>query len=388
MSLPLANRFSTSFSHYHNHHFRRLHHRLLLTTALRLSFSTQTQKSKKEMPFIAQYLVSSFGFSVYRARKVSTYSYLSRIKTPDQPDSVVSFLKDIGLSDAQIKSAVSFHPTVLGYSINNTLDPCARKLITAGFTGELLVSLTQFNPIILTLNCAVSRLQFWRSFLGNSDQTLLKVMQKNKPLIQYDIDNHIIPILNLLKEYRISEQEIAALLMIGDRILLHNIDSLSRNLKRTEELGFLVGSKMFVKGFRVVNNLSEKTLDKKLAFFRDQYGWSEKDIYSALRSMPSVFALSERKLKSKMDFLIGQAGLEPKNIASQARLLAFSLERMLIPRHHVLSILKPKQLTKSGLLSACVISEKRFLELYVEPHKKYVPELHDAYLAAYKEMSH
>ncbi|KAF3327189.1 mTERF [Carex littledalei] len=385
MSFLLANRFSTSFSHYHHHRFRRLH-RALLTSVLRLSLSTQTQKSTKEMPFIAQYLVSSFGFSVYRARKVSTYSYLSRIKTPDQPNSVVSFLKDIGLSDAQIKSAVSFNPTVLGYSINNTLDPCARELMAAGFTGELLVRLTQFNPIILTLNGAVSRLHFWRSFLGNSEEALLKTIQRNRTLIQYDIDNHIIPMLNLLKEYKISEHEIAALVMIGDRILLHNIDSLSRNLKRTEELGFLVGSKMFVKGLRVVNSLSENTLDKKVAFFRDRYGWSEEEIYSVLRNMPSVFALSERKLKSKMDFLIGQAGLEPKHIASQARLLAFSLERMLIPRYHVLSILKAKQLTKSGLLSACVISEKRFLKMYVEPHKKYVPELHDAYLASYKVM--
>lgn len=296
------------------------------------------------------------------------------------------FLKDIGLSDAQIKDAVSFKPHVLGYSVSNTLNVCARELMAAGFTGGTLVSLTQFNPMILTLKGTASRLQFWRHFVGDNDEALLKAMQKNKLLLQCDIDNHVIPMLNLLKEYGISEKEIAALVMNGDRILLQNFDSLSRDLKRTEELGFLVGSKMFLQGFRMVIHLSEETLDKKVALFRDLYGWSEEEIYSALRKMPSVFSLSVSKLKSKMDFLTGEAGLESKNIVSQPRLLAISLERILIPRYHVLSILKAKRLTKCSLLTVCVISEKRFLELYVEPHKKYVPELHDVYLAAYKDV--
>jgi mTERF domain-containing protein, mitochondrial len=338
------------------------------------------------LPFIAHYLVSTFGISVNRARKLSTYSYLSKIKTPDQPDSVVCFLRDIGLSAAQIRDAVSFKPHVLGYSVDSTLHLYAHELMDAGFTGETLVSLIQFNPMILTLKGTVLRLQFWRQFLGDDDEALLKAMQKNKLLIQCDIDNHISPMLNLLKEYGISEKEIAALVMNGDRILLQNFDSLSRDLKRTEELGFLVGSKMFLQGFRMVIHLSEKTLDKKLALFKDRYGWSEEEIYSALRKMPSVFSLSVSKLMSKMDFLIGEAGLEPKHIASQPRLLAISLERILVPRYHVLSILKAKQLTKCGLLTVCVVSEKRFLELYVEPHKKHVPELHDVYLAAYKDV--
>ncbi|KAF3328499.1 hypothetical protein FCM35_KLT05577 [Carex littledalei] len=55
----------------------------------------------------------------------------------------------------------------------------------------------------------------------------------------------------------------------------------------------------------------------------------------------------------------------------------------LAPRHKVLSFLAAEGLRKRcTLFTACNCTEKRFLEKFVEPYKKDVPELSDAYFAS------
>lgn len=50
----------------------------------------------------------------------------------------------------------------------------------------------------------------------------------------------------------------------------------------------------------------------------------------------------------------------------------------------MLSILGAKKLNeRCHLLHACVLTEKSFHEKYIEPYKKDVPELSDAYFAAF-----
>jgi mTERF len=65
-----------------------------------------------------------------------------------------------------------------------------------------------------------------------------------------------------------------------------------------------------------------------------------------------------------------------RSVASQPLLLGYSLEKRLVPRHNVLSILAAKGLKKKlTLLSVCFFTERRFLEKFVESYKKDVPEL-------------
>lgn len=112
-------------------------------------------------------------------------------------------------------------------------------------------------------------------------------------------------------------------------------------------------------------------------------GWSEEELYRAFTKSPRVLATSENKIKSNMGFLIREAKLTPGSIASQPHLLQYSLQKNLVPRHHVLSILAAKGLKKRyNLSSACGMSEKMFLERYLEPYKKEAPELVEAYFAA------
>lgn len=357
--------------------------RVLLTPILRSSLSTQAQP-EEDLPFIAKYLVSSFGFSLDRALQVSDDSHFASVKSPARPRAVIKFLRDTGLSDAQIKSVVSFKPVLLASNVEKTLKPKVRELRDAGCSEELLVQLIRYNPTILLLNDTLSRLRFWRDFVGNSYQALLKIIQRNSLLITYDIYRQIIPRIDLLKEYGLSNSDILLLLRCGTRCMSQNLDSLRQTLELIEELGISRGSKKFMSGLKAVGGLSEDTIKRKVELLKKTYGWSQEDICSAFRKSPKILTCSEENLNSKMDFLIGKAGIEPRSIASYPAIFGYSLEGVLMARYNVLSTLKAKGLKiKCSLFSACHMSEKRFYESYVVPFEKDVPGLRQAYVAAY-----
>jgi mTERF domain-containing protein, mitochondrial len=227
-------------------------------------------------------------------------------------------------------------------------------------------------------------LLFWRELVGNCDQGLLKLIQKNATLIKYDIDKHVVLRVNLLNEYGFSNEDIVKLLGRGYCYFIgRSMDVLKQILQYIEELGIPGGSRMFVLAFKSVGSYKKDILVRKVEFFKISYGWSQEEVSSAFKKLPSVFALSPYKVKTNMNYLVQKAMMEPRSIASQPLLLAFSLEKRLLPRHNVMSILAAKGMMKNwSLTSACCGTEKEFLEKFVEPYKKDMPELADAYFAA------
>jgi mTERF domain-containing protein, mitochondrial len=377
MSSLLVKRLSSLFcpSSFQCHH----HYLALPNLLLRLSFSTQPS-GPKEIPFVAKYLTSSLGFSPVQALKVSADKNVLAIKSADRPDSVVKFLKGTGLSDTQIRSAILFHPRLLCCNMEKTMKPKLRELMDAGFSGELLVQLIRYNPS-LPKN-PLSHLLFWREFVGKSEQVLLKIIQRNGLLMQYNIDSYVTPRINLFKEYGFSNQDIVRVLAHG-YCMSRSLDSLRETLECIEEMGIPRESGMFLRAFKSMGGYTKNALRRKVEFFKMTYGWSQEELCSAFTKAPCVFSLSEDNIKSHMNFLIQKAKLDPRSVASQPLLLGYSLEKRLMPRHHVLSILATKGLKKKFSLStACNVPEKRFLEMFVEPYKKIMPELAKAYFAS------
>ncbi|KAJ4736374.1 Mitochondrial transcription termination factor family protein [Rhynchospora pubera] len=379
MSSFLAKRillFSSSSSPLHHHHF---HHLVLLT---RHSLSTQSQQSK-ELPFIAQYLISSFAFSFDRALKCSADSHLRAIKSSERPESVVAFLKATGLSHDQIKAVVSFHPLILAYNVEKTLKPKVRELMDAGFSRELLVQLIRYNPTSLLSKDTLSRLLFWRDFVGGNEVILLNIVRKNGLLVVYDIDNHVVPRINLLKEYGLSNQDIARVLANGYSCCMsRRLETYKHILDFIEGAGIPRDSGMFLVCFKAIGAFSKDTIEQKMEFFKMTYGWSQDDVYSAFKKFPYILSMSMDKVKSNMNFLTREAKLEPRSIVSWPHLLGYSLQKRLVPRHHVLNILCSNGFKKNvNLWSACILTEKRFIEKYIEPYKEDVPGLAEAYFA-------
>lgn len=135
----------------------------------------------------------------------------------------------------------------------------------------------------------------------------------------------------------------------------------------------------------MVSIYNKETLHKKEELFKQVYGWSDEEFSSAVKKYPYILCLSEENIRSKMDFLVKDAGFEPRSIASMPTLMSYSLSR-LVSRHNVLRTLEAKGLKKNcNLLNACVLSEKRFLELYIVPYEKDLRGLSEDYIDAYLE---
>jgi mTERF domain-containing protein, mitochondrial len=358
------------------------HQLALLAPLLRSPLSTRAQP-QKDLPFIAHYLISSFGFSPDRALKYSANSNLAPIKSPARPETVVKFLSDTGLSDTQIKAVVSFWPLLLSYNVEKTLKPNVLELIDAGCSGELLVQLIRNNPSALCLKDALSRFIFWRDFVGKDDQALLKIIQKNSLLFTLNVDKNIIPKINLLKDFGLSNPDIVLLVQCGNRCFNQNLEFLRQTLDLIEELGILRGSRVFLSALKLLGGISKKTIKRKVKFFKNTYGWSQEDMCSAFRKFPSMLAYSEDKVKSKMDFLIRKAGFEPRSVASCPVLIGLSLERVLIPRYTVLRALQANGHKLCSLSTAFKMTEISFSERYVVPFEKHVPGLGQAYVSAF-----
>jgi mTERF domain-containing protein, mitochondrial len=331
---------------------------------------------------MAQYLISSFGFSHNRAIKYSADSRLAAIKSPNRPEAVIQFLKEMGLSDSLVKSSITFYPPLLAYNVEKTLKPNARVLMDAGFSNELLVQVIRYNPNVLVLKNTLPNLLFWKDFVGKCDESFIKFFQKNRLIIFCDIDKHIVPRMNLLKECEFSDQDIMGLLS-SKSIIGRKLNNIRQLLEQIEELGIKRGCRMFVRAVKELGACSTDKMKRIAEFYQTDYGWSKEEVCLAFTKFPNILRLSMDKIKSNMNFLNREAKLEPSFIASHPLLLGYSLEKRLIPRFNVLSILAANGV-KNGCSfpSACSYSENYFLKKFIEPYKKDVTDLADAYFAA------
>ena len=154
-------------------------------------------------------------------------------------------------------------------------------------------------------------------------------------------------------------------------------------LKRVQELGFPRGSVLFVRAFVSLSCVRLDMFKAKMEVFKS-FGWSERDVLVALRKYPHLICLSRENIWEKMEFLVGRAGCELTCIASRPMLLTFSLEKRLMPRHHVMNILKSSKLVEleMSFYTVMILSEKQFVERIIRRNMAQMPELHDNYTAA------
>lgn len=160
-----------------------------------------------------------------------------------------------------------------------------------------------------------------------------------------------------------------------------SLDYLRQVIDIIENLGLQHGSGMFFTVLRAIGNCSIDTIKRKKEFFKIEYSWSETRSIRCFQQIPL-----EEKVQSTMDFLFREVKHHRSNITSRLHLLGYSLGKRLIPRQRAEHFgRKEAQKKNCCLSSACVWSEKAFLEMYVKPCEKDAPELSNAYFTAFGE---
>ncbi|XP_019056147.1 PREDICTED: transcription termination factor MTERF15, mitochondrial-like [Nelumbo nucifera] len=245
-----------------------------------------------------------------------------QFETSEKPDSVLTFLRDYGFTNAQISKLIRNRPTLLLIDPEKILKPKFAFLYSVGFSP----------PDLPTILC------------------------RQSGLLAYSLENQIIPCFEYLKVVHSSHKQQC------------------RHRSQTLELDFWI---IYAEGYGQQHHDPSRINDeKKLDTFK-KCGWSEDDITSMIKRQYLCLVLSEKKIERGMGFLTNKMGLEPSFIARHPMLLCFSLEKRMIPWYSVIQVLLSKGLINKdvSVVQALLLSKSRFMNKFVIRYQKEIPEL-------------
>ncbi|KAJ6795211.1 transcription termination factor MTERF8, chloroplastic-like isoform X2 [Iris pallida] len=343
--------------------------------------SPPPKPSSSSSNFMAEYLVTSFGFSTERAARAS--KRISHTASPSKPDSVRHFLKHHGFTDPQIATLITNYPPILFGDPDRTMEPNLRAIRDMGFDDPDLRRLVVCNPQALQGSSVVPRIEFWRAFLDGDMKRLLLVLTRSPGLLAHDVERGIAPKIALMREYGLSRAGITTVVVRSKGFFRLSAASIESLLKRVEEFGFPRGSPMFALGLLSFYGIKSETLKAKMELYKS-FGWSDEELVFAIQKFPFIIRLSEDNIRAKMTFLVQEAGCTLRYIAHHPPMIGYSLEKRLIPRYHVMQILKSNELlgAKPSFYTIVAFSEKNFLGRVILPHQDKFPRLLETYIAA------
>nr|ACM17583.1 mitochondrial transcription termination factor-like family-2 [Oryza meyeriana var. granulata] len=129
---------------------------------------------------------------------------------------------------------------------------------------------------------------------------------------------------------------------------------------------------------------SENNIRSKIEFLTSTLGCSKEKICAMVCKKPGILGLSDENLRRKINFMTTEVGLEPGYIVERPWVLAYSLEKRIVPRHSVVKILRTMGLMKEffGFCKLLTYCDEDFHARYIDPYKQTAPMLTDFYSAA------
>ncbi|KAK1293590.1 hypothetical protein QJS10_CPB17g01586 [Acorus calamus] len=147
-----------------------------------------------------------------------------------------------------------------------------------------------------------------------------------------------------------------------------------------KEMGFDPLSSFFCSALATVVAVDKSLWKEKMELYRS-FGWSEDDVVSAFKRQPEVMTLSKDKIVRMMDIFVKESGLGLSIVSRYPKLLLLSLEKTIIPRYSVISVLMSRELLNGDVNfdTICHLKEEKFLEKYVIKYQVKVPQVMQAY---------
>ncbi|KAM3361328.1 hypothetical protein P3S68_016182 [Capsicum galapagoense] len=346
-------------------------------------FSTAAAADPTPTHLLVNYLINSLGFSKQEAVSASAkVGYC--INAFNNPDLSVNFLKQTGFKDTHIKILVSKYPKVLDYDVENNLKPKLHCLSQLGLSRSDLVKVVLRDWIYLKrgldthikplLNCL-------KNVLG-SDENVVNVIKGSSWLICHKRCGTVEANLNSLRSFGCSNDKIKNILIKCPKILNVNNKRLDEMLHRVEkEVAVSPDSAIFPHIVYVLTCSTGANVDTKFEIFKS-FGWSDTDILTMLQKLPQCVALSEARIQTALTFLMKEVRYKSIYIASHPYLLAYSLEKRLIPRYEMWKLVNEKNLIMNRHKFSTVTTwpESKFLEKYMLSVKVELPDLYDLYI--------
>ncbi|KAF7082082.1 hypothetical protein CFC21_085963 [Triticum aestivum] len=332
---------------------------------------------------VEEYLVATCGLTRPQAAKASPK--LSHLKSPDNPDAVLSFLAGLGLSTADVAALVAKDPQFLCAKVDKTLAPVVAGLTGLGLSRSDIARLVSLSRKSFRYRSIVSKLHYYMPLFGSS-KNLLRALKRNPYLLSSDLDGIVKPNVAYLHECGLGACDIAKLCSNQPRLLTTNPECIQGIVARAQNIGVPRGSAMFRHALHAIAFHSEEEVAARVDYLKSTFRWSDAEVGIAVSKAPSVLTRAKESLQRRSEFLISEVGLEPAYIAQQPAIVCYSLEGRLRPRYYAVKFLNENGLLKRNPSYSTVFTgtEKTFREKFICPHKEAAPHLQEDYDAACK----
>lgn len=340
--------------------------------------------TQSQSPFCVDYLVNRLGFTRKKAlsadKKKEKYKF-----TENDPDSVINFFENLGLSKSQIKSIVSANPRLLSFHVDKILRPKVHALNEIGLSGKDLVKILIKDKFFFnrSLDKQIKpSIEYLRNALG-MDKNVAEVLRKYHAFFRFYKPKTVAKKIEFLEKIGFPTDYVPKFLIRNPRCFISRNEWLEKIFHRVEtEFGISPRSKMFYHTFLAVAGLMN-SMDTRFELFRG-FGFSNASVYEMVRRSPSVLCVSEKKIKETWSYWVDELGYQPCYLVNHPIVFSFSLDKRVKPRNEVLNILNEKKLMKRSISLYTILcrTESRFISTYLLPHKDVIADAYGSYLKA------
>ncbi|KZV15538.1 hypothetical protein F511_42895 [Dorcoceras hygrometricum] len=334
---------------------------------------TSTTQSNSENHILLRYLIDSLKCPKHRALAIT--NRISYVKSLEKPQAAVHFFRTQGFSDTQIRSLLNSRPQILILDSEKVIKPKLMYFQELGIPRPHLAVFISKNPMLLTCS------------LDNKLKPCIELIKKVLELIQPDTskcnendmfhilsryawvigkDSRLLSSIKYLESCGIVGSQLIMILKNEPRLVYMSESKVKSLISRVTELGFVVGSRMFVYGVFTCYSNSAETLSRKYGVLQS-FGFSKCECTKMLLKSPSLFKSSEVRLRHGIEFFLNTCMLDKSSIVACPNILVFSMEKRVVPRYRVYMILKSRGLVDKlpSISSLLTCSETKFTEKYI-----------------------
>ncbi|KAM0916234.1 hypothetical protein ACQ4PT_010317 [Festuca glaucescens] len=327
-------------------------------------------------PATVSYLISC-GLSPAAAAATAT-TQKTRILSNDKADAVCALLRYYGFTDADIVRTVRSAPSILVVDSERILRPKLDFFASLGFEPRKIAT----APFLLARslhNHLVPSIQFLRGMIGSDDDLRLGFSRVPRALMA-DVEKNMRPAVEALRRCGLTEAAISKLLVIKMSVLMTSPDRITKIFEELKAIGMCISDSRFLYCFRAMCSVKRGTWRRKLELFQS-FGLSEGEVLKAFKIQPTIVLFADDNIKTKVRFLLDKLKLGISDIVAQPVILGYSLEKCILPRCAVLSLLmrEGKIQRDIKLLQALLGNSKIFSARYVLRYANDVPDVVKAY---------
>ncbi|THG21752.1 hypothetical protein TEA_028411 [Camellia sinensis var. sinensis] len=322
--------------------------------------------SSNQHSFTVSYLIDSCGITPEQAQSASRYV---NFKSPDRPNSVLTFLKNHGLSKTQISNVARKVPAILSYDPKKTLLPKFEFLYSIGISKADLAKAITAGPAVLKRsleNQIIPSFNFFKALL-HSNTKFITAFKRYPEILTIDHKAVTIPNIEIMRQHGVPESKVVFLLTNQPRLFTVKPEEFKKTVNEVKEMGFDPSKLHFVLAVHALRSMRKSTWQRKVEVY-GKWGWSEEQTIQAFGKNPWCMMASEEKIMAVMDFYVNTMGWESSRIARRPKFVSLSLEKRIVPRCSVVQVLLSKGLIDKKRLRLATLlesTESSFLEKFV-----------------------